>query len=118
MARKKFPLKKKVKKPEPEKTEDELLEEHSKNTPILKYKGKAKQEVPFSELKMVIADSLERVGWGEKSNHRRLNLEEYWGFQLAMALMHGYRDDGRLDTDPVGIVEYDYDEVPLCKEHR
>jgi hypothetical protein len=78
-----------------------------------------KQEVSMKEMKNVIADTLERLGFGQDSEKGRLNNEEYWAHNIVMAMRYGINDDGRLRANEpdIDVLEHEYDEIPYCEEH-
>lgn len=129
MPRKKLPLKKKfhaVKKKHADDRQTEIsdadLQDNvtKQQVQVVRRRSGEKVDVKFSELKNVIADTMERLGYGESNgDSARVNNEEYWGFNIARAILYGVTDQGYSQSlDPiVRIVEEEYDEIPYCADH-
>jgi len=86
---------------------------------IVSKKKRALIDVPTNELKVVIADTLERLGMAG-GDHGRVNAEEYWAHNCVMGLKYGTKEDGRCaQSQPdIPIREHEYEKIPYCKEHK
>ena len=110
-----------VKKKAKKKAEPEVVQEF----PERQYEAAKRGPVKASkeEMRDVISTTLQRLeyfGYMADDREVKLNSDELAKW-LVVAMLHGYTTDGRVDSsDPVvnKVQDHEYDEIPLCKEHR
>lgn len=128
MARKKLPVKKfhVVKKKHTDERKTELTDAElaelvtDAQVKVVRQRERAaRTDVATKDMKNVIADTLERLGYAEGENGR-LNAEEYWAHNIVLAMKYGIKNDGYLQShEPdIEILEHEYEKVPYCKEHK